>query len=437
MSVSKDSKKDERRGWAKKIGGIIFIALCFCVLCLFYSVIFRKQETISIEENRTLQQVPLFTPEDFVTGKFQDEMENSIGDQMLFSGQIKYGVKQFYNQLTDATSKLDFEMKTPELVPIEQIASSPEVEPEPVQNPPQEEKIIEIEQPDKNCYTYKEVVAGKLYKLDDSGYIVEKARAPEEYSFTVYDPTMLSQITFPKYLYFIETPQSADFNDLKKYNAFEYIKEQMPMTGYDMLHYNSFDEYKELFYQTDHHWNYKGSYRAYTQIMRMLEGDDVELLEPTGTHTYNTIYNGSYARDNLLKCATEKFTVYEFDIPPYKTYVNDKQTEYGYRSYYVSDEDFPHKTYSNHYGMYYGDDWAKVVYDFGCPEKENLLILGTSFTNAVNELIASHYNKTHILDFRHYKKQYGTNINAQKYMEKNNISKVVIIGHLTSLGYRK
>ena len=85
MSVSKDSKKDERRGWAKKIGGIIFIALCFCVLGLFYSVIFRKQETISIEENRTLQQVPLFTPADFVTGKFQDEMENSIGDQMLFS----------------------------------------------------------------------------------------------------------------------------------------------------------------------------------------------------------------------------------------------------------------------------------------------------------------------------------------------------------------
>ena len=169
----------------------------------------------------------------------------------------------------------------------------------------------------------------------------------------------------------------------------------------------------------------------------MLEGKDVELLKPTGTHTYDTIYNGSYARDNLLKCATEKFTVYEFDIPPYTTYVNDKQTEYGYRSYYVSDDDFPHKTYSNHYGMYYGDDWAKVVYDFGCPEKENLLILGTSFTNAVNEVIASYYNKTHILDFRHYKKQYGKNINAQKYMEENDISKVVIIGHLTSLGYRK
>ena len=248
---------------------------------------------------------------------------------------------------------------------------------------------------------------------------------------------MLKAVTFPKYLYFIECSESADFNDLYKYNAFDYIKKMMPpMTGYDKLSYNSFEEYKKLFYQTDHHWNYHGSYIGYTQIIRMLEGPNVEVLKPVRTHVYNTIYNGSLARDNLLTCSTEKFTVYEYDLPPYKTYVNDQEKEYGYRSLYVSDEDFPHKKYSNHYGMYYGDDWAKVVYDFNCPEKENLLILGTSFTNSVNELIASHYNKTHVLDFRHYRKQYGERINAQKYMEENNISKMVIIGNISSLGYR-
>ena len=63
----------------------------------------------------------------------------------------------------------------------------------------------------------------------------------------------------------------------------------------------------------------------------MLEGADVKILEPTRTHTYHTIYNGSLARDNALKCSTEEFTVYEFDIPPYKTYVNDVEAVYGYR----------------------------------------------------------------------------------------------------------
>ena len=463
--ISDVEKKDKKSG---KTGGVVLIISCLFVLCLFYSVLFRPQKEISIEENRTLQKVPVFTVKAFFKGSFQDEMERSIGDQLLFSIQIKYGVKQAFNYLTTQTAKLDGKSNTQKLA---STTSSSETKNEDTvliaqtEQTSQSNKLTESNsvsditeqvsptstssqqtqtttpsipiQPDKDCYTYKEVVAGKLYKLDDSGYIVEKPHAPEEYEFELYDPKMLKAVTFPKYLYFIECSESADFNDLYKYNAFDYIKEHMPpMTGYDKLNYNSFDEYKTLFYQTDHHWNYHGSYIGYTQIIRMLEGPDVEVLKPVRTHVYNTIYNGSLARDNLLKCSTEKFIVYEYDLPPYKTYVNDEEKEYGYRSLYVSDDDFPHKAYSNHYGMYYGDDWAKVVYDFNSPEKENLLILGTSFTNSVNELLASHYNKTHVLDFRHYRKQYGERINAQKYMEENNISKMVIIGNISSLGYR-
>lgn len=445
----------------KKKVSIIYLIFCAAILILFYSITIRPQQEISIEENRTLQKIPDFTFKDFFNGNFQDEMENAVSDQLLFSIQIKYAVKQFYNNLTNTFSNIDSKINQTKKESIENINLKEEIAL--VKNISEEEdKLIEkgeseIEnlneinkesevtqsidendfiQSDKNCYVYKEVVAGKLYKLDDSGYIVEKAHAPEEYEFELYDPQMLANVTFPKYLFFIESSESADFNDLKKYNTFEYIKNKMPMTGYDRLFYKSFDEYKTLFFQTDHHWNHHGSYIGYTKIMKMLEGEDVELLQPVRTHVYNTIYNGSLARDNLLKCSTEKFTVYEYNLPSYKTFVNDEEKEYGYRSYYVSDEDFPRKTYANHYGMYYGDDWAKVVYDFNQEDKENLLILGTSFTNSVNELIASHYNKTHVLDFRHYKKQYGERIDAQKYMEDNDISKMVIIGNISSLGYR-
>ena len=408
----------KKESFKSSIAKIIFLLLIFGVLGFFYSIIFRPQKEISIEENRTLQKIPSFSIRDFADGTYQKQMEDSIGDQFLFSIQIKYGVKQFFNQLTNAFSKINYKN-----------AEMP-VTDESTENLP----VVQIE--NTPHYTYKEVVANKLYKLDDSGYIVEKPHAPEEYCFELYDPAMLAAVTYPKYLFFIYNSEATDFNDLKKYNAFDYIKKQMPMTGYDCLSYNSFDEYKKYFYQTDHHWNYYGSYIGYTKIMKMLEGQEVELLVPAGIHVYDTVYNGSLARDNLLRCATEKFTVYEYNLPPYKTYVNDEEKEYGYRSYYVSDDDFPHKTYANHYGMYYGDDWAKVVYDFNQPEKENLLILGTSFTNSVNELIASHYNKTHVLDFRYYRKQYGQRIDAQSYMTENNISKMLIIGNISSLGFK-
>lgn len=278
-------------------------------------------------------------------------------------------------------------------------------------------------------------MGGPVYKLDDSGYLIRKAVAPEQFVYDLYDPAMLQRVTFPKYLYFINTSESVDFNNVKKYDAFGYIKTQFAMTGYAELSFDSFDTYKNYFYETDHHWNYRGSYRGYTDIMRMMEGNAVTLLVPSGIHTYPVVYNGSLARDQLLTCSNEQFTVYRFSLPPYRTFVNDKARTYGFRYLYVSDSDLPHKTYSNHYGMYYGDDQAKVVYQFNQPGKESILILATSFSNAINELIASHYNETHVLDFRHYPRIYGEQIDAQKYMEEHHLSKLLIIGDISSLGH--
>lgn len=412
----------------KKVISIVFVILYVLSLVLFYSVIFRGQNDISIEENRTLQNIPRFSFKTFWKGEFQKKMEDAVGDQMAFSIEIKTGIKKFYNHLTGITSEAD------RIFVKEKNGFDSEYQFADVNHSESQVQELPV-QPDKNSYTYKEVVAGKVYKIDDSGYLLAMHHEPEEYDFDLYDPKMLAEVTFPKYLFFIETSESTDFNDIQKSRAFEYIKQQIPMDGYDRLSFNSFDEYKNYFYQTDHHWNFLGSYNGYTKIMRLLEGDGVELLRPSGRHTYHTFFNGSRSRDNLLGSSTEEFTVFKFNLPEYKTFVNDAERTYGFRYQYVSDDDFPHKLYSNHYGLYYGDDRAKVVYDFNQPEKESILILGTSFTNAINELVASHYNQTHILDFRYYKEWYGERINAQKYMEKNHLTKLLLVGDISSLGH--
>ena len=428
-----EEKMDEKSRYKKNFS-LIFVILCVISLGLFYSVIFRGQKNESIEENRTLQKVPRFSMSGFWKGEYQTKMEDSIGDQMAFSIEIKTGVKKFYNQLTGKTSRADsFFAKGNgggEINGNGSVYQSSDAS-----NQSSSQVPVIPSQPDKNSYTYKEVVAGKVYKIDESGYLLAMHHEPEEYNFDLYDPKMLAEVTFPKYLFFIETSESTDFNDIQKSRAFEYIKQTFPMDGYDRLSFNSFDEYKNYFYQTDHHWNFIGSYTGYTKIMRLLEGEGVDVLRPSGRHTYHTVFNGSRSRDNLLGSATEEFTVFKFNLPEYKTFVNDVERAYGFRDRYVSDEEYPNKLYSNHYGLYYGDDRAKVVYDFNQPEKESILILGTSYTNAINELVASHYNQTHILDFRYYKEWYGEPINAQKYMEKNHLTKLLIIGDISSLGY--
>jgi hypothetical protein len=398
----------------------LFFVICICAaLLFFYSLPIRGQKDISEEEQRTLQHVPPFSLEGFLSGKYQKQAEDAVADQMLFSAEIKYGVKQIQNNLTNATAELVQTGKNN--------ASSNKLDNE---NPEEAVKI----QPH---YTYTEVVADKVYKLDNSGYLVQKSVPPDQFLYTIYDPDMLKRVTFPKYLYFINTSVSVDFNDMNKYDAFDYVKKVFPMTGYAELTFSSFEEYKKYFYQTDHHWNYNGSYKGYTQIMRMMEGDSVILLKPLSIHIYDVIYNGSLSRDSLLKYSNEKFTVFNFAVPEYETYINDKRATYGRRSRYVSSTECPNNTYSNHYGLYYGDDYAKVVYKFNNPNAGNILILATSFSNAINDLIASHYNETHVLDYRHYPQMYGEKIDAQSYMEKNHLTKLLIIGDLPSLGFQR
>ena len=47
--------------------------------------------------------------------------------------------------------------------------------------------------------------------------------------------------------------------------------------------------------------------------------------------------------------------------------------------------------------------------------------------NAINKLIASGFNKTHIIDLRHYEGAMGEKFDIDKYIEKNDIDKVLIM----------
>jgi len=53
--------------------------------------------------------------------------------------------------------------------------------------------------------------------------------------------------------------------------------------------------------------------------------------------------------------------------------------------------------------------------------------LGSSFTNPINKLIASHFDKTYVIDLRHYKDLTNQNFNVKEYINKNKINKVLII----------
>ena len=86
---------------------VIFLVGIITSLFLFYSILFRKQLDISDDEKRTLQKIPIFSFSSFWDKSYQQKMEESVGDQLLFSQQIKYGTKQFYYYFTNQFANLD------------------------------------------------------------------------------------------------------------------------------------------------------------------------------------------------------------------------------------------------------------------------------------------------------------------------------------------
>lgn len=125
----------------------------------------------------------------------------------------------------------------------------------------------------------------------------------------------------------------------------------------------------------------------------------------------------------LLK---EEFCAYKYIIPTHKTFINNKiVSNYGNYINYYENRNLPIS-----YGDYYGWDNGLIEFDYNNNKKENLLIIGESYDNAINELISTHFNKTYNVDLRAYKSDMNKEFNIKEFIQENKIDKVLLIGNI-------
>ena len=156
-----------------------------------------------------------------------------------------------------------------------------------------------------------------------------------------------------------------------------------------------------------------GSYEAYNDLANTLNLGEV--IKSSVIKCNNSKFSGSKASiAGSSYIYKEDFCAYVFDFPEHITYINgEKVNDYG------SQNNFEMNNIS--YGMYYGGDDAEIIFDYNNPTKENILIIGESYDNAILKLISTHYNKTFSIDLRHYERQFGKKFNYLEYIKKNNI----------------
>ena len=169
--------------------------------------------------------------------------------------------------------------------------------------------------------------------------------------------------------------------------------------------------YEELghpdeFYSTvDHHYRYQGAYAAYRSILERLGelGRTLPVLteEDLDVQTVPNPYIGSRNRKlyNLWPTAERAEIGVQKNPVPYERWDNGTRTD---RPLFVlPEQDYLPTTY----GLYMGGDFGETILRTNRPELPNALIIGDSFTNALETLLYASFNETRSLDLRQYQEQ--------------------------------
>lgn len=367
---------------------IFCVFVMMIIICIPLSIITRNEKYISIAENRSL-----FRKSDIRISSFSNDLEKYLTDQFPFGEFVKEKYNFAKNKLVASTTKVIEKSNLLEKIPL-----------------------------GKN-----------LYRLSNSEYIVDQNRKFEEnkdkYDVIIDNINEFSQrysnIDF--YVYNIITDSIMDEKDI--YNKYILKKLNSRVKFGSSTTINNYEDYKRCFYKTDHHWNYKGQYEGYKDIVDLLNVDDrIRILDTYKFDNYK--FYGSRARTLGDYSIHDNFCAYKYNYPQMKVEIDYKEvSDYGHS------EDFINGTESleqgiNYYGDYYGlDDGIIKFTNEDNPDGKNILIISNSYSNAVNKIIASDFNNTYVIDLRNYKNELGEEFYVDDFLKENKIDKVLYIGN--------
>ena len=362
----------------------VFVA--FLVLVSGGSLVMKDRE-FSPNENRYLAEVPKFSFDNLLSGKFQDDLENYLRDQICFRDlwiTVKTGIQKASGD-TDiggayvGKDGYDFEKITPEDV---------------------DEKLIR-----RNIKAVQDYFA-------DSTQSIPKDRL----SFLLVPSSGLVMADkLPDHArLFDQAAYIADIEEaMQEYHVVD-VKETL------LSHNDSY-----LYYKTDHHWTSEGAYLAYEawcDSMGMSCTPLENLQKQVQTETfrgslYSKILDADSAYDSIWTYGTDDAT---FGSQSRVTIDGETAMDGCY--------DAAQLTQKDKYKFFFGDNYGTVLIDTDHAKKtgRNLLVVKDSFANTFVPFATENYDQITMIDLRYY------NGDVQEYMSANGITDVLVLYNITN-----
>lgn len=375
----------------QKIFGIAFIAFILLIMVTGLVVTVFFPHDINQYENRYANKIKEPTLSSINDQSFQDSIEDALSDQIPLAEKAKVA----YNIATSSYLNRA-------LAPIIKLA------------PP---KYV----PYSSLWLFGE--ENIVYPSQKFHYVEGILNIRAELLNSIFEKN--SDLDF--YVYYVEKDTDINFETGEKVATREHIISQLniPEENKGRFEVDSFDTFKEYFYKTDHHWNYKGSYKAYTECLNLLKIND-KPLEPIEEINLGK-FSGS--KGSAVGAGLDQFSddliVYTFELPKRSVTSNGSSVP----SYTASIEKFDDPKETRSYAAYYGTDIGELVFSTGDESKDNIIIIGESYDNAILELLAGHFNNIYSIDLRHYERIIGEKFVLSEYAKDKSIDKVLLIGN--------
>ena len=406
----------------------IFIGiLSILIFSLSLGMFIRGRKEISVSENRNLEYFPKISKKSFIDTSFQKDIEKALVDQIPIGEGMKINYKLLKNRNSDSVVSV---LKTFDGKPKNRDLNSDYDLDTIVDNSVPEDFKFELQVVPRGDGS---LAIEKTNHLIYSKTNLNKSKPLLKSKANNYNQLVKNYPDISFHCNYIEIDQDIDFingeikHDLIR-EFYSYLDPSIKRSG---LYLNRPSQFQEYFYKTDHHWNAKGQIEGYKNIMKNLKGSDEELLDIKIIPIKGVKYNGPKSRENYDYDIYDNFEVTIADISKHEIYKNGKKSEYGRKQKYVNNE-FEQEKGKNYYADANGGDSGVVKYEFNNPKEQNLLVFADSYSNPINEFIASHYNNTYFIDLRAYESVYGKKFDFGEFTKENNINQVLYTGYILS-----
>jgi len=188
-----------------------------------------------------------------------------------------------------------------------------------------------------------------------------------------------------------------------------------------------------LYYRTDHHLRMPGAYRVYRQLHDVLREGWAGMGPPCEPRRWFTTpgveFFGSYARRaGAYAGIADSLEHADFAFPAMEVALPGREASPPLDRRASPSGGVSAQRFANHYTAYYGGDRGVAVYQCATAPERRLLVIGDSYDNCMESLLAQHYRNTHFVDLRHYAAQTGAPFDLPGYLRDHAIQDVLFFG---------